>query len=53
MAAPYVPPNAQDNFDQKHVNNNDWKDQDVVQENSLLLRRNSVQALFKQYNYDK
>lgn len=22
-------------------------------ENTLLLRRNSVQALFKQYNYDK
>ena len=53
MVAPYIPPNAQDNFDQKHVNNNDWKDQEVVQENSLLLRRNSVQALFKQYNYDK
>ena len=53
MVAPYIPPNAEDNFDQKHVNNNDWKDQETVAENTLLLRRNSVQALFKQYNYDK
>ena len=53
MIAPYVPPNQEDNFDQKHVNNNDWKDQDAVQENTLLLRRNSVQQLFKQYGYDK
>lgn len=53
MVALYIPPNAQDNFDQKHANNNDWKDQDAVQDNSLLLRRKSVQALFKQYNYDK
>jgi hypothetical protein len=35
------------------VNNNDWKDAEAVQENSLLLRRNSVQALFKGYVYDK
>lgn len=42
MAAPYAPPNAEDNFDQKHVNNNDWKDQEAVSENTLLLRRNSV-----------
>ena len=48
-----MPPNAEDNFDQKHVNNNDWKDADAVQENTLLLRRNSVQALFKGYMYDK
>ena len=53
LVAPYVPSSQDDNFDQKHVNNNDWKDQEVVQENSLLLRRNSVQQLFKQYGYDK
>jgi hypothetical protein len=23
---PFVPSNAEDNFDLKHVNNNDWKD---------------------------
>ncbi len=53
LIAPYVPPSSEDNFDQKHVNNNDWKDAEIVQENSLLLRRNSVQALFKGYMYDK
>ena len=30
---PFVPPASEDNFDLKHVNNNDWKDADVVQEN--------------------
>lgn len=39
---PFVPSSTEDNFDLKHVNNNDWKDADVVQENALLLRRNSV-----------
>lgn len=29
----FVPPQAEDNFDLKHVNNNDWKDADVVKEN--------------------
>ena len=36
-----------------HVNNNDWKDADLVKDNQLLLRRNSIQALFKGYYYDK
>ena len=49
----YFPASSEDNFDQKHVNNNDWKDAEQVAENSLLLRRNSVQALFKGYLYDK
>ena len=48
-----MPPQAEDNFDLKHVNNNDWKDADAVKDNLLLLRRNSVQALFKGYHYDK
>lgn len=53
MIAPYVPKQNEDNFDLKHVNNNDWKDADVVKDNQLLLRRNSIQNLFKGYYYDK
>jgi hypothetical protein len=53
FAAPFVPSNSEDNFDLKHVNNNDWKDADAVKENQVLLRRNSVQSLFKGYYYDK
>lgn len=53
IQAPFIPSATDDNFDLKHVNNNDWKDQDVVKENSLLLRRDSVQNLFKGYHYDK
>ena len=48
-----MPSATDDNFDLKHVNNNDWKDAEAVKENALLLRRNSVQALFKGYYYDK
>jgi len=53
IKAPFVPSATDDNFDLKHVNNNDWKDAEAVKENQLLLRRNSVQALFKGYYYDK
>ena len=53
QSSPFVPPSGEDNFDLKHVNNNDWKDAEAVKENQLLLRRNSVQALFKGYYYDK
>ena len=48
-----MPSINEDNFDLKHVNNNDWKDADVVKENQLLLRRDSVQSLYKGYYYDK
>ena len=42
VPAPFVPAVNEDNFDLKHVNNNDWKDADAVKENQLLLRRDSV-----------
>ena len=48
-----MPSSTEDNFDLKHVNNNDWKDAEAVKENQVLLRRNSVQNLFKGYYYDK
>jgi tmRNA-binding protein len=53
MAAPYTPPKSEENFDKKLINNRDWIDKEILKENKLLLRRNSIQALFKQYNYDK
>jgi len=43
----------EDNFDLSHVNNNEWKDADLVSENKDLLRRNSIQDLFKGYYFDK
>ena len=33
MIPPFIPASNEDNFDLKHVNNNDWKDADVVKEN--------------------
>lgn len=45
--------NKEDNFDAKNINE-EWKDQDSdkMKENTLLLRRNSVQNLFAGYYYD-
>jgi hypothetical protein len=47
-----MPPN-EDNFDAKYTNS-DWKDnnEEQMRQNSLLLRRNSVQALFNGYYHD-
>ena len=42
-----------DNFDQNHVNNQEWKDAEAVKESEQQLRRNSVQDLFKGYYYNK
>ena len=33
MVPPFIPNQNEDNFDLKHVNNNDWKDADVVKDN--------------------
>lgn len=50
---PFKPKNKEDNFDPKNINE-EWKDQDTdrMRENTLLLRRNSVQALFNGYYFD-
>jgi hypothetical protein len=42
MKSPFIPP-KEDNFDAQYTNS-DWKDNntDAMQQNSLLLRRNSV-----------
>jgi hypothetical protein len=44
---------TEDNFDHKHVNGVDLKDEDAIKEQQLLLRSNSVQEVFKNYQYDK
>lgn len=44
-----------DNFDAKQANGNDpWKEEnaELLRQNSLLLRRNSIQNLFSGYYYD-
>jgi len=53
IPSPFIPP-KEDNFDAKYTNS-DWKDNDTEQmrQNSVLLRRNSVQALFNGYYHDE
>ena len=53
FSSPFIPP-KEDNFDAKYTNS-EWKDNsdDQMRQNSILLRRNSVQALFNGYYHDE
>lgn len=53
MESPFVPDISIDNFDQNHVNNLEWKDAEAVKEVELTLKRDSVQALFEAYYFNK
>jgi len=55
LPAPYLPEQTEDNFDAKQANGADpWKEEnaELLRQNSLLLRRNSIQNLFSGYYYD-
>ena len=50
-----MPEKLTDNFDSKQANSADpWKEENAEQlkQNSLLLRRNSIQSLFSGYYFD-
>lgn len=51
--SPFVPPN-EDNFDAKYTNS-DWKDNnsETMRQHSVMLKRDSVQALFNGYYHDE
>lgn len=54
MDAPYKPQQDADNFDKKHTNKEDGfkgDDPEMMRENTLLLQRPSIQALFDGYEY--
>ena len=53
LLAPFVPNPNQVNFDEHHVNNQEWKDAEAVKENEVHLRSPSIQQLFKGYYFDK
>jgi hypothetical protein len=38
VAAPYIPNSETENFDQNHVNNQEWKDAEAVKENEIHLK---------------
>jgi len=49
----FVPASKDDNFDAKNANAEDNdQDAELVRQNAMLLRRNSVQSLFDGYNHD-
>lgn len=53
--APFIPSSDNQNFDAIQANGVDkWNEenQDLLKENSLLLRKNSIQELFAGYYYD-
>ena len=53
VQSPFLPNMKDDNFDAKYTNS-EWKDNndEQMKNNILLLRRNSVQALFNGYYFD-
>ena len=53
MIAPYIPNSSQENFDQNHVNNQEWKDAEAVKDNEIHLKSQTTQQLFKGYYFDK
>ena len=53
MVAPFIPDRSAENFDQNHVNNQEWKDAEAVKENDVHLKNPSTQQLFKGYFFDK
>ena len=38
LLAPYIPDSSAENFDQNHVNNQEWKDAEAVKENEIHLK---------------
>jgi len=55
LPAPYIPNEEELELKQSMGNNNnnfDDEDSEVLKQNAILLRRNSIQGLFNGYNYD-
>jgi hypothetical protein len=42
IVAPYIPDKNEENFSQKHVNNQIWKDVEAVEENEALLKKDML-----------
>ena len=53
MEAEFQPDSQAENFDQNHVNNQEWKDAEAVKENEIHLKNPTTQQLFKGYYFDK
>jgi hypothetical protein len=53
MQAEFEPDSSAENFDQNHVNNQEWKDAEAVKENEIHLKNPTTQQLFKGYYFDK
>jgi len=52
LEPPFVPSQKEENFDYKNQFTREDSNSDIVKQNSILLRRNSVQSLFNGYNFD-
>eukprot|EP00357_Protocruzia_adherens_P036602 CAMPEP_0115006092 /NCGR_PEP_ID=MMETSP0216-20121206/20275_1 /TAXON_ID=223996 /ORGANISM="Protocruzia adherens, Strain Boccale" /LENGTH=412 /DNA_ID=CAMNT_0002372571 /DNA_START=145 /DNA_END=1383 /DNA_ORIENTATION=- len=55
IKAPFIPSAKDDNFDYRQINANDaWNEAnaELLRQNAMLLRRNSVQSLFAGYYYN-
>ena len=53
MRSPFCPDITLDNFDDNHVNNSDWKDEQSVATIARQLNDPEIQELFKGYYFNK
>ncbi|KAM3141634.1 hypothetical protein pb186bvf_006239 [Paramecium bursaria] len=52
LKSPYLPNQAEDNFDARQISIEDEENNELIQQNALQLRRNSIQSLFQGYELD-
>ncbi|CAK84960.1 unnamed protein product (macronuclear) [Paramecium tetraurelia] len=52
LKAPFIPHQTEDNFDARQISIEDEENNELIQKNVIMLRRNSIQALFNGYELD-
>ncbi|CAD8131941.1 unnamed protein product [Paramecium octaurelia] len=52
LKAPFIPHQTEDNFDARQISIEDEENNELIQQNAIMLRRNSIQALFNGYELD-
>ncbi|CAD8075325.1 unnamed protein product [Paramecium primaurelia] len=52
LKSPYIPNQNEDNFDARQISMEDEENNELIQQNSIVLRRNSIQSQFSGYEMD-
>ncbi|CAK70018.1 unnamed protein product (macronuclear) [Paramecium tetraurelia] len=52
LKSPYIPNQNEDNFDARQISIEDDENNELIQQHSIMLRRNSIQSQFSGYEMD-